>query len=80
MSEEEINHLYLAILAGLKPSLEKGGAVYEVNLCGEKGGFKVEDILIGYKAGSLCPRCGTLIEKNSHRQHKLIYLSRLPVH
>ena len=79
MAEKEINHLYLAILAGLKPSLEKGGTVYEFNLCGEKGGFKVEDILIGYKAGSLCPRCGTLIEKNSHRQYKLIYLSRLPV-
>jgi len=63
VSEEEINHLYLAILAGLKPSLEKGGAFYEVNLYGEKGGFKVEDILIGYKAGSPCPRCGTLIEK-----------------
>lgn len=63
LADEEVDRLYSAILAGLKPSIEKGGAFYEVNLYGEKGGFNMDDILVGYKAGSPCPRCGTLIEK-----------------
>lgn len=48
---------------GLRPSLAKGGAFYEVSLLGQKGGFIMEDVLIGYKEGQPCPACGAIIEK-----------------
>ena len=63
LSDVEIDHLYNAIHAGLEPSIEKGGAFYESNLHGDKGGFGMEDLLVGYRAGSPCPTCGTTIEK-----------------
>jgi formamidopyrimidine-DNA glycosylase len=58
----------VAALAGgiqdvLQPSIAKGGAFYEVNLYGEKGGFTLDDILIGYKEGQPCPVCAAPIEK-----------------
>lgn len=63
LSIDDIEKLHSAIHAGLEPSIQKGGAFYEVNLYGVKGGFTMEDILVGYRAGSPCPNCGTLIEK-----------------
>ncbi len=63
LSDTEISALHRAIKDGLLPSLDKGGAFYETNLYGEKGGFQMEDILIGYHEGSPCPRCATTIEK-----------------
>jgi formamidopyrimidine-DNA glycosylase len=59
----EVADLYRAIHAGLEPSLKKGGAFYEVDLFGQKGGFTMEDILIGYKQNQPCPVCGTPIIK-----------------
>ena len=63
LSDLEISTLFTAIHSGLRPSIEKGGAFYELDLHGEKGGFTMEHILVGYRAGSPCPNCGTLIEK-----------------
>jgi formamidopyrimidine-DNA glycosylase len=63
LSDEEIASLQRAIHAGLQPSIDKGGAFYEVNLHGQKGGFQVEDILIGYREGQPCPVCSTPIQK-----------------
>jgi formamidopyrimidine-DNA glycosylase len=63
LTAEEVNALADAIRDGLQPSIAKGGAFYEVNLHGEKGGFTMDDILIGYKEGQPCPACGTPIEK-----------------
>ena len=63
LSEEEIDWLHNAINDGLTPSIEKGGAFYETTLHGNKGGFGTEDIMVGYRAGSPCPQCGTTIEK-----------------
>ena len=63
MSDAEIEELAKAIREGLQPSADKGGAFYEVNLYGEKGGFLFEDIMIGYREGEACPVCGTTIEK-----------------
>lgn len=63
LSDPEITALHRAIMDGLLPSLNKGGAFYETNLFGEKGGFLMEDILIGYREGEPCPKCGTTIEK-----------------
>jgi formamidopyrimidine-DNA glycosylase len=63
LGDAEIEALADAIRAGLQPSVDKRGAFYEVGLHGERGGFAMEDILIGYKEGQPCPECGTLIEK-----------------
>jgi formamidopyrimidine-DNA glycosylase len=63
LSEQEIILLASAIQKGLRPAIEKGGASYEVNLYGQKGGFQMEDIIIGYREGVPCPDCSTPIEK-----------------
>lgn len=63
LSDAEITALAQAIRDGLLPSIAKGGASYEVNLYGQKGGFSMEDVLVGYKEGQPCPACGTAIEK-----------------
>jgi formamidopyrimidine-DNA glycosylase len=63
LSDSEIQRLAQAIQDGLQPSLERGGAFYELSIFGEKGGFTMDDILIGYKEGQPCPNCGTSIEK-----------------
>ncbi len=63
LTEGEIKGLANAIHDGLKLSIKKGGAFYELNLYGKKGGFTMDDILIGYKKGKPCPVCGTKIEK-----------------
>ena len=63
LSAGEIDGLALAIEQGLRPSLLKGGAFYETSLNGEKGGFLMEEILVGYREGGPCPTCGTPIEK-----------------
>jgi formamidopyrimidine-DNA glycosylase len=63
LAESDIEALFHAIRAVLEPSIAKGGAFYEVNLYGEKGGFLFEDILVGYREGQPCPECSTTIEK-----------------
>ena len=63
LTTDQIEALHLAIWQGLQPSIEKGGAYYEVNLYGEKGGFTFDEILIGYREGEPCPNCGAEIEK-----------------
>ena len=63
LEEENIQRLHQAIHDGLQPSVDKGGAFYEINLYGEKGGFTADDIIIGYREGEPCPVCQTEIEK-----------------
>ncbi len=63
LGQAEVERLAQAIQDGLRPSIEKGGAFYELSLHGQPGGFTGEDILIGYKEGTPCPNCGTAIEK-----------------
>lgn len=61
LSDAEIEALAQAIHDGLQPSIDKGGSFYELDLYGQKGGFTMDDILIGYREP--CPACGTPIEK-----------------
>lgn len=63
LSDAEVAALWQGIQDGLRPSLAKGGAFYEVSLRGEKGGFLLEDIIVGYREGEPCPRCGAQIAK-----------------
>jgi formamidopyrimidine-DNA glycosylase len=63
LSELELHQLYDGIQKGLYLSLKKGGAFYEKDLYGQKGGFTMEDILIGYRENQPCPNCSTPIIK-----------------
>ncbi|UCF79576.1 MAG: Fpg/Nei family DNA glycosylase [Candidatus Eiseniibacteriota bacterium] len=63
LSEKEVKGLAKAIRGGLQPSINKGGAFYEVDLYGRKGGFQMKHIKIGYREGKPCPTCGRPIEK-----------------
>jgi formamidopyrimidine-DNA glycosylase len=63
LSDAEIEALAQALHDRLQLSIDKGGAGYEMNLYGQKGGFIMDDILIGYREGEPCPTCGTPIEK-----------------
>jgi formamidopyrimidine-DNA glycosylase len=63
LNEQNIKRLAKAIQQGLKPSIKKGGAFYEVDLYGQKGGFNMRHVKIGYKEGKPCPSCKTKIKK-----------------
>lgn len=63
LTDMEYHQLYEGIRTGLIPSLEKHGAFYESDLFGKKGGFLMEDVLIGYREGQPCPVCKTPIQK-----------------
>lgn len=63
LQAEDFEALARGIHDGLAPSLQKGGAFYEMDLFGNKGGFQMEDILIGYRENQPCPRCSTPIQK-----------------
>jgi formamidopyrimidine-DNA glycosylase len=63
LTDDEVAGLAAGIRDGLQPSIDKGGAFYEPGLHGQKGGFTMNDILVGYRAGKPCPECGTPIEK-----------------
>jgi len=59
----DIAALMEAIHKGLQPSIDRGGAFYELNLYGQKGGFTLDHIIIGYREGTPCPVCSTAIAK-----------------
>ncbi len=63
LSEREIRSLAEAIQARLQLSIDKGAAEFEQNLFGQKGGFGMKDLLVGYREGQPCPNCGAIIEK-----------------
>jgi formamidopyrimidine-DNA glycosylase len=63
LDNAEIDRLYEGLQRGLRPAVEKGGAFYEVGLTGGKGGFAMEDVIVGYREGTPCPQCGTPIAK-----------------
>ncbi|MFZ1945923.1 MAG: DNA-formamidopyrimidine glycosylase family protein [bacterium] len=63
LDEDDARRLAQAIRDGLVPSIKKGGAFYELNLHGKKGGFLKKHILVGYRPGEPCPVCDTAIVK-----------------
>jgi formamidopyrimidine-DNA glycosylase len=63
LSRDEVEALAAAIQKGLRMSLDKGGAFYEMDLHGKKGGFLLEDLMVAYRENQPCPVCGTLIQK-----------------
>ena len=63
LTDDEVEALWYGIQNGLGLSLKKRGAFYERDLRGRRGGFKMQDILIGYREGKPCPNCGGKIVK-----------------
>jgi formamidopyrimidine-DNA glycosylase len=63
LSDDEIAALWQAIQETLQESIDHGGSAWELNLYGEKGLWKEDSFLVGYREGQPCPNCGTLVEK-----------------
>jgi formamidopyrimidine-DNA glycosylase len=63
LSEKEIKSLYDAIQDVLIHSINLGGLAYEKDFYRQKGKFTINEFLVGYKTGKLCPACNTPIEK-----------------
>jgi len=61
MGADETRLLYDSIIDVLNLSREKGSFYYESDFFGKKGGFTLDDFLVGYKEGGACPVCGTKI-------------------
>ncbi|MFH1866195.1 MAG: DNA-formamidopyrimidine glycosylase family protein [Candidatus Eisenbacteria bacterium] len=63
LSDDDVEALWNGIQKGLKPSLRKRGAFYERDLYGKRGGFKMKDILVGYREEKPCPGCNDAVVK-----------------
>lgn len=63
LSADEITALYHALQAHLQESIDLGGAAFELNLYGQKGGWGIERMSVAYREGAQCPACGTPIAK-----------------
>ena len=63
LTNADVERLRDAIHTELRRSIEVGAAWYEVDLHGKRGGFKAEDLLVGYREAKPCPECGATIEK-----------------
>jgi formamidopyrimidine-DNA glycosylase len=63
LSDDEVAALWRALRETLQESIDHGGSAWEMNLYGEKGGWGERFLLVGYREGEPCPRCGTPVEK-----------------
>jgi len=63
LSDAEIKALYHALRETLQKSIDHGGAAYELNLYGHKGGWDSSFLLVAYREGQPCPTCGITVEK-----------------
>ena len=63
LSDQEIAALWESFQGILKESIDRGGAYWEQNLYGERGGWDDSHLRVGYREGNPCPRCGTTVEK-----------------
>jgi len=63
LSEDEVEALWRAIRETLQESIDHGGSHWEQNLYGEQGRWDSSYLLVAYREGQPCPRCGTAVEK-----------------
>lgn len=61
ITEAEVQGLYEAIRGHLRYAMELGGLKYECDFFGNKGQYQYD--LVGHKAGTPCPRCGTIVQE-----------------
>jgi formamidopyrimidine-DNA glycosylase len=63
LTSGETAALWQALRETLQQSIDHGGAAYERNLYGERGGWDEKFLLVGYREGAACPLCATTIIK-----------------
>jgi formamidopyrimidine-DNA glycosylase len=63
LSDEEVEVLWRSIQETLQESIDRGGAYWEQNLYGERGGWDERYFRVAYREGKPCPRCGAVVEK-----------------
>lgn len=62
LTSQEIEALYHSMREVLLESVKLGGARYEKDFYGNRGGFGAENFKVGYSSG-LCPVCSTQVQK-----------------
>ena len=62
LSDEEIAALWQALREVLQGSIDAGGAPFELNLYGQKGGWD-DPYRFHWEEGAPCPVCGTGLSK-----------------
>lgn len=63
LTPEESDALYASVRDVLNASIVGGGAYYEKDFYGRPGGYAAENWIVGYREGTPCPVCGTIINK-----------------
>jgi formamidopyrimidine-DNA glycosylase len=63
LSDDEIESLWRALRETLQESIDHGGSHWEQNLYGEYGGWDSKFLLVAYREGEPCPKCGTAVKK-----------------
>lgn len=63
LNDEQIERLWQSLQETLQQSIDLGGAKWEQNLYGERGGWDESYLLVAYREGKPCPTCGTTVEK-----------------
>jgi formamidopyrimidine-DNA glycosylase len=63
LSDDQVAALWQALQETLQESIDHGGSAWELNLYGEKGGWGERFLLVGYREGQPCLRCGTEVKK-----------------
>ena len=63
LSHPEIAALWQALRETLLESIDHGGAAFEVNLYGERGGWDETFFRVAYRDGLPCPSCSTPVVK-----------------
>jgi len=63
LSGAEITALWQALRETLLESIDHGGAAFEVNLYGKRGGWDETFFLVAYREGLPCPCCSTPVTK-----------------
>ena len=58
MNEDDTKRLFNSMMDVLNLSHKKGSFAYESDFFGQKGGFTLDDFLVGYKENGTCPECG----------------------
>ncbi len=64
LGEKDVENLFKAVRGTLMDMAEKGGRDSEMDLFGRPGGYRT--VLNKNAAGKPCPKCGTLIKKESY--------------
>ena len=63
LSDAESATLWQALRETLRESIDHGGAAFEVNLYGKRGGWDESFFLVAYREGLPCPNCSTPVAK-----------------